>query len=362
MKIKTFLLKNKRIPLKILLVLICIYGLYFRFNLRASFELHNDEYNQLKTMQGSFLEMLRVLPQNELNAYLNGDHFIIYPFFKVFSYNKWGLAIPHIFTTILSFILLYILCAKYLKVTWSYIIPFIIVCFNYTMARYATMVRGYAVIPALALTSFLLWYHINEKFKNNLILDFRLKLIFGACFILIILFHSYGILMFLMPLLYFWLLRVDEGTGASFIRKNLKFILLILLLSVPLWLYSVFGPNVKVGSSGWNPFQFIADPRFNLPGFLKDVFGNLVGDRKLYFLLVGILFPIFCSYPDRIKQLLFLFIMVLFPILLILLMDCLTPYWFLQRQFIWVMPFFALFLGWAWESFIICLFRKFKKH
>jgi len=35
---------------------------------------------------------------------------------------------------------------------------------------------------------------------------------------------------------------------------------------------------------------------------------------------------------------------------MILFIDLRSEYWFLQRQFVWVMPAFALFLGWAWES------------
>jgi len=101
---------------------------------------------------------------------------------------------------------------------------------------------------------------------------------------------------------------------------------------------------------GGNVFLFIPNPLENISGFLKGVFGNLMGYKKLYFLLAGMIIAPFVPYKNRIQQALFVMTTVFIPIGLILIMDIKSDYWFLQRQFCWVIPFFAFFIGWVWDS------------
>jgi len=133
---------------------------------------------------------------------------------------------------------------------------------------------------------------------------------------------------------------------------------IILLLAMPLWLYSVFGPHINYSQLNINPFDYIPNPSQDIVGFLKGIFGNLIGYKKLYFMLLGMFVPLIFSYKDRYRQLLFLVIMIILPISLILASDVLQKYWFIQRQFIWVMPLFAFFLGWTWDSFLMMLKRN----
>jgi len=88
----------------------------------AQHELWSDELHQLGMMEGSFLDLIKLLPVKEYCSYLSGDYYLIYPFFKIFSYNKWGLAIPHIIATIIGFYILYLICKKYFKSIWGYIV------------------------------------------------------------------------------------------------------------------------------------------------------------------------------------------------------------------------------------------------
>ncbi|MDD3296627.1 MAG: hypothetical protein PHU64_04615 [Candidatus Omnitrophica bacterium] len=110
------------------------------------------------------------------------------------------------------------------------------------------------------------------------------------------------------------------------------------------------------------PGVFVYAPNLvkDMAGFLKFIFGNLIGRKTLYFLLLGMLFPLIFPVKERFKQILFLFIMVFFPIGLLLLSNIVNNYFFVQRQFIWVMPLFAFLIGWNWDSFLYFLKTRFR--
>ena len=95
-----------------LVIIICIYGLYLRVVTFALRQLSPDEMFQVSLLKNSFLQFLQSLREFEYCSYLSGDYFLLYPFFKIFGHNKWGLTIPHIISTILGFWLLYLVCRK----------------------------------------------------------------------------------------------------------------------------------------------------------------------------------------------------------------------------------------------------------
>jgi hypothetical protein len=99
-----------------------------------------------------------------------------------------------------------------------------------------------------------------------------------------------------------------------------------------------------------NTYQYIVSPFVDPVTFSNRVSGDLIGTRILYFLLLGVFFPFILNHKDRVKQMTFLIVAVFLPLLAIWLHDVIKSYWFIQRQFIWVMPLFALFLGWSWDS------------
>lgn len=351
----TQLVKKNFIPFSV--VIICMYGLYLRLMALYERTLWADEIYQLSLMKGSFLDLLINLPACDHGSYLEGDHFLIYPFFKLFSYNKWGLAIPHIIATIIGFYLLYLICKRYFKSIWAYLITFGIVCFNATLIYHSIEIRPYAVLPTLALATFYLFQKIADSgFKLTL----PKRIGFTAFFVLVIWFHVYGILMFVSSFIFIILVRYldNHSDFKLYFRKSIGFTAAILIITFPLLLYCVFGPRVPVPKDFNGTFVYIPNPAYNIVGFLKGIICNLIGNKKLYFLFLGIIVPFILSYKDRYKQLLFLFSNVIFPVVILLLVDIVTHYWFLQRQFIWVMPFFAFFLGWAWDSFFLLLERR----
>ncbi|MCX6723050.1 MAG: glycosyltransferase family 39 protein, partial [Candidatus Staskawiczbacteria bacterium] len=194
-----FIKKNwKKYIIFLLVIVISIYALSLRLDKLSHHKLWNDELNQLDIMKGDFWYLIQELPHHELNTYLNGDHFLIYPFFKIFSLNKWGLAIPHIISTILGFYLLYLIGQRYFKTIWGYIISFSIVCFNASLINHATEIRSYAVLPTLALASL----YLSEMLINEINLSSIKKFFIGTFFLFTVCFHTYGFFILFSCLIY----------------------------------------------------------------------------------------------------------------------------------------------------------------
>ena len=243
---------------------------------------------------------------------------------------------------------------------------FLIVCFNINLIIHATEIRTYAVMPTLAL---MVLYFSQQVADRNVAMPLKTKCALGAFFVLVIWWHAYGILVFSMPFSFAVLNKLmnrqSSESAAVIIRDMLKFSCIILCLAAPLWLYSVFGPRLALtdpeGKSavGGVVFQFVPNPLEHTVGFLKAIFGNLIGQKKLYFLLGGLILAPFVPYRQKALQALFALLTVFVPIGLLLLMDIRADYWFVQRQFSWTMPFFAFFTGWVWDSLYECTRRHF---
>jgi hypothetical protein len=216
---------------------------------------------------------------------------------------------------------------------------------------HAVEIRPYAVLPTLALATFFLLQRLADL---NFNFSLNKRLITSMFFVLVIWFHVYGILIFLSCLLFTLLSKCKDKDFKSYFKNCFYFASGILCFAMPIWLYSLF-----VEHSRANPdirtFDFFPNPVHNPIGFLRGVIGNLIGFKAFYFLILGAFIPLIISYRERFKQLLFLFCCVVLPIGTIFIFDVIREYWFMQRQFIWVMPLFAFFLGWTWDSFFIWL-------
>ena len=101
-------------------------------------------------------------------------------------------------------------------------------------------------------------------------------------------------------------------------------------------------------------FAIIPHPLSEPLKFLYDIFIRyLIGEKGLAFLL-GFLFIawILPRQKDKTAQILFFCIFILLGLGLVFFSVFLNKYWFLPRQFVWVMPFFAFLLGWTSDSFM----------
>jgi len=356
--IMVFLIKLKQYKKHLIPVVvstICLYGLYLRVASRAYGKLWTDELAQLSVMEYPFMIFLKKIAQVETFPYLSGDYYLIYPFFKIFGYNKWGLAIPHLIATILGFYLLYLITKNYFKTIWGYAITFGIICFNRELIGHALEIRTYAVLPTLALGCL---YFSLQLVEQNINMQLWKKWAIGTFFVLTVWFHAYGVLIFIAPLGFCLLTKWKDGFFGVIFKDVVKLVAVVLCISLPLWFWSIVkqhGPLEVVDA-----FQYIPNPFRDTTGFLKGIFCNLLGYKKLYFLLIGVLLPFIIPYQERFKQISLLIITIFIPIGLIALMSAINSYWFVQRQFIWTIPFFALFLGWSWEAFILYIEKKFR--
>ena len=324
---------------------ICLYALYLRIAARAYGKLWTDELAQLGTMEYPFMVFLKKIASIETFPYLSGDYYLVYPFFKIFGYNKWGLAIPHMVITILGFYLLYLIAKRYLKTVFGYLIVFLAVMLNPNLISHALEMRVYAVLPTLSLACL---YFSQRFLEPDLNLSKRLGISFF--FILVIWFHAYGILILFFTICFcLWQVRNNPGFKLIF-KRAFKNTAMVLAVAMPLWFISVFGPHNNYQIV--NTFEYIPDPFKDTFGFFRAVLANLIGYRfrGLYLLLLGIVFPLAIPYKQRLEQIAFLLLLIVVPITVILIADVKNSYWFVQRQFIWAMPFFAIFLAWAWES------------
>lgn len=356
MAIRDYIRKNQKYLHLVVVIIICVYALYLRGETRASGKLWTDERVQIERMDRPLVEFLRYIPQHQYCGYLAGDYYLVYPFVRIFGpNNKWGLAIPHIIFTILGFWLLYLICRRYFNTVWGYLITFSVVCFNPTLLQHAFEIRRYAVLPTLALACLYLAFKLVDQ---NIKMSLKKKWLIGTFFVLTVWFDVYGVVILCLPLLFALLTKIKDPAFKLIIKDTIKFMAIVLAIAMPLWFFSIFGPHRP--PDPWDPFQYIPNPLTNIIGFLKAVFANLIGYRhkQLYILLLGVILPMIIPYKKRFQQIAFLIIMVFIPVGVILSVDVMTKYWFIQRQFIWVMPFFAFFLGWVWDS-VICYTTKF---
>ena len=330
----------------------CVWGLYLRFHARATQGLWTDERWQIAVMNQPFFDFLKALRKREFAGLLSGDSILIYPFFQIFGDNKWGLALPHIIATLIGFYLLHLLCRKYLKQTYGCVIAFLIVCLNQELIFHSFEIRTYAVLPTLALGTFCL---LDKVFTQEA--PVKRFTFFGiqAFLVFTIWWHLYGIFMIVLSSLYFAGARLRSDGLKKVFGETARALAPALIVAMPLWLFSVFGEKQRMVFT--HMFEFIPNPLENTVGFLKAIFGNLMGDKRLYILLLGPVLAGLLPHPDRYKQIGFFLCLVALPIAALLALDAHNQYWFVQRQFVWVIPYFALYVGWCWESAVTYLLR-----
>jgi hypothetical protein len=324
-----------------------------------------DDLWQISIMDQPFWDFMRELPIHEHGGYLSLDYLVIYPFFQIFGDNNWGLVIPHFALTLAGFYFLYKLARNYFRTFVGYVVAFTVVCFNIPLIQYASEIRVYAVLPTLALMSLYFAEKVVQRHEEMPLLE---KFWMSVFFIIVFWFHAYGVLILFSTAAYSMLVWSRRSDPLKVLKRAIKFMVPVLVIALPVWLYCVFwGPSIG-RDFGATPktFIYIANPLVNPIQFLRDVLGNLIDPRELNFLLLGIGFPFLLPLKERFNQILFLLILIVMTISCLFGVVWAHKYYFLQRQFTWVVPFFALYLGWAWESFFIYVkglrfFRQGKK-
>ena len=349
MKKKIFeCLKNQTL-IYIGVIVLTLIGLYLRFDNRMKTPLIGDEAYAVNVMSRykPLLAFFNELPHLEFSSYLTGDYYLLYPFVNTFGANKWAVATPHIISTILCFYFLFKVCQLHLKTAVGFLMTFAIASFNSTLIEHSFELRYYAVLQTLGLMTYYYTYLLINRPRS---LSTIKLIVMGTFFCLTILFHFYSVIMICTMIAFFLAIHIQNREVVNVAKKIIPLFVVVFLITGPI-LYLVLFVKFHVSAIWGNePFKYIPNPLDNLIGFLKGILCNLVGYKKFYFLLAGLVISLCLPHKDREKQFWFFLLLVFLPIAALLLLDLKGGYWFIQRQFIWVIPLFAVLLGWCWES------------
>lgn len=339
---------------KIIALVFTFYGMYLRFLFLVNREFWTDELYSLHVMQGAFKPFWQRIYYTDF-TYFPGEYILNWPFVFFFKTNKWGVSIPHILFTLLGFYFLYLICKRYFHSIFAWIATFALVAIHRELIVHSFELRPYAILPVLALATF---YFAEQIVSSRFYLSVARKVMLGLFFVFVIIYHAHGIIILALVFIYFLLC---ESAGRSFKEifiHNYRFLGIMVITGSFLFLwYSAGNPYLTKGMD-YNIFQFVPNPIINPFAFIKCILGNLIGDKKLYLLALALIFPFLLPYRIRFQQIGFLLALVIFPITVILSIALSVGYWFLQRQFIWVMPFFAFLIGWCIDSFIGFIWKR----
>ena len=362
--------ENKtRINYKLWIVLgICAVALFLRYDCLNNRPWWGDEELQYTNVKGEGEFEGKLRPFWAKIHYISGDHsafpgeyVLTFPFVQVFDRNKWGVAIPHILATILGFYFLYRLSQQYLRTLLGYFIAFSIVGMNTNLIFHSFEFRPYAVLPTLYLANIYLFNDLVPNFNKA---SFQKKFWVGVYIVLSMSYHAYSVLILGLPLMYQVFVHRRVGWQYYIKESFVKYFAACFVLAMALWAWFASGnnfgvmPNIREQTIV-DTFQYIPNPVHEPLGFLKGVLGNLIGFKWLYPFLLGMI-ALGLPHKQRLEQWLFFLTLIVLPLALILVFDILTIYWFLQRQFVWIIPVFALFLGWCADT-IFLLFKSSKR-
>lgn len=338
-------------------IIISLIGLFLRFRTLGRRELLGDELFQFTSSDGAFKPFWLHNNYGDHTSF-PGEYLLTYPMVRLFGLDKWGLAIPHILLTVLGFYILYLLCKRFYRTRAGLLVAFSAVALNYNLIYHSFEFRPYAGLQFLAIACLYFIDLIIHQYKE---LKPTVKCLAGALFIFTAAYHAYGLLILLLSFAFIFIYRISEEGWANLNRQGFwPYLVTLMVLAGLIWGWyassNFFG--LKANSQFYSlkdTFRYIPNPLSQPIGFIKGVLGNLIGYRPLYVLLLGPLLFFLLPRVNKFPQLIALLILVVLPLELILLVDLKTNYWFLQRQFVWVMPYFAFFLGWTWDSVILSI-------
>lgn len=325
-------------------------GIYLRAQRRIEKNLSGDEYHQIMMLAGSSWGQI----SQPFDMQFSGDNALIYPFHKAFGQNKWGLAIPHIISTFLGFYFLFLLCREYFKTICGYIITFSIFAYNYNLIYHAFEIRPYSVIVTLTMVSFLICKYITENQDPPP----GIRVLVCMYIYLVSFFHLWTAYSLFFIYIFHLLASRKDKSLRSVLFGNIKHYGVAVILALPLLWAVLSAPDPSWGST---PDTFAFIPKGIVP-VIKGVIGNLIGPRRFYILLAGLIISFLIPHRQRAKQIIFFIVLLVVPIALLLLICIIHPYWFIQRHFIWTAPLFAFFLGWCWDSIIVYFWEIFNKN
>ena len=285
-----------------------------------------------------------------------GHYLFLYPFIKNYDIHNFVIRTPPLTMQILVFILLFFACRPFYKTWLGFAVAYTIVALNTTLTIHAFELRPYSVLPTLALISF---YYADLIIRQDVRLLITQKILCTFLYVFICAFYAYGIFIAILPILYQWIANqcwkpeVRRSFDCNFLGK-------LVLISFCVWgwyaggmIWKYIQRDSAMVLSGYNTFAYIPNPATDCIAFIKSVFGNLMGRKELYILLIGFGFIPFLERKERLQMIAFFIVLVVLPVGLSCLLSVTAHYAFLQRHFSWAIPFFAVFIGWLWDNFLI---------
>lgn len=283
-----------------------------------------------------------------------GHYLFLYPFIKSIDIDSFAVRFPAIVMQFLFFVLFYLCCNTIFKTVWGFLIAFLIVSFNVTLINHAFELRPYSSLPTFALFSF---YCSDLIIRQKIKLHWMWKILILILYMFMASFYAYAIFFILLPAVYQLISnKIYKLNDLQLFDYRFLFMTIIASLFVWGWYMTGFMLGSLTGRGhlaivGLDTFQHIPNPFVDVLGFLKSIIGNLIGRKELYVLLMGFIYVYFMPKLERTKHVQFFVFLVLTPLVLMCLASVFAKYVFIQRHFIWVMPFFAIVIGWQWDYF-----------
>ncbi len=349
----------KQISSRILLVvvlLISLWGAWLRVSSYSHRDWSADENYHISYFKPTLWQTMQQMPTYEFSSYMTGHQYITYPFWKVFGASKWGLAIPRLIAILLTYWLLWRLCVLFRFGFVGMAVAFAVVNFNETLIWHAMEIRPYAFLIPLSMGIFYALVRFIEGYEG---LPKFNKLLYGVFFISSILFHTHNIFIFFLSGMYLLLSARWRQQAWLHLFKAWFFWAIVAMLTLPIFLYCIKGSNHMPFFSNTVVFQFIPSPYENLLGFFKCVIGNLLSPKALHVLLLAPLLAAFIPHQERLEEIGWFCVMVLGGVFIVFALNVLNAHWFVQRFFIWVYPFFALYIAWTADSVCRLMKQKF---
>jgi len=352
--------KKNNTGIMFLVAIFILLASYLRFEHFSNGRFDGDEVYQVHNILHAEMKFFEWRQVGEFTCF-KADYFLNYPVIKLFHGNIWGMRSLHIFIYFLGFVPLYFIMRNMFHTFVGYFVTLSIICFNNTLIIHSFEIRPYAVLPTLSLLSYYFW---ERLFSSQEVMPKRIKIWWGVFIVLMAGFHAYGLFIVFLPAVYHFLKVLENFSIKEVWQKNGMYLVTIGIISFSVWFYYALGTRVIyhpiLSAMPITTFEYFSNPAVDLIQFLKNIFGNLLGNKFLYVLMVGLM-GIGLGTKSEVKfKILFFLLLIVLAIECVFLPTLMEGYVFVQRQFIWVIPFFAIFMGWIWDINIVFLKRKLK--
>ena len=356
--------KRYHVAQLILLALYFFVYLYLRIQFRGNLAFLGDELFMSANMkQDLYTYLTKALPSVEYH--LPGSFLLAYPIAHWVSTDRFILFLPYLtLAAILYWMLAFIDWWKVLGLKeekgnwtqWTNVVACFLLTHNVHNQLHSVECRPYSTLSLLSLSAFVLVWRLMYAQR------FRWRYVAGVA--AISLFHNFGILMISLAVSYVafrqfvvcrtgdWRSRVLSVWKRS--RVLSRSILFGFVIALPcVWYYCSHAPMFVNTSSakgaassfGRNTHEYIRPGWEGAEQVFSIYYGLAAKMKKIrkYFVICFFVATVLFLRRKEWACVTFPLVFVIAPTLLIYVFALRSNYWFLQRQFVWVMPYWAVY-------------------